>query len=411
MRKKLCCFLILIFIFAIFAGCKQNDAPQISATDGSEPATVPTTKPTDPTTEATKQPTTEPSQKPTVETTATTAPTEAPTNSTPSGPQKITDGRVAIIEGKRIYNDLVAKFTLPLDWECLIHQHEDGSLLYFRHPELGENCQLFMNVTGSWHIYDRTKDEYLKYISYGVENVKLEYYEKETLKGYRCIKAVYTYMKDNTEFVNIHYNNIIFGYRKTDFLITYPVSQSDKYKDVFEAIIDSVEFNNKENDEFLLDFLHNKAPFIDEAYNYVYLKDYKPGAEEGVLNDVSFIPQKYALIDMDGDGKNELVISSNSDYTAYMVFHDYHGCEFSAREMHELKADGSFMQSSSAAIINVMTLNFNSFPYEFVVKAYKNDLDRIYKLGDKPTTVYAVQEFIDYFNKKPEVEWVYLNSN
>ena len=123
----------------------------------------------------------------------------------------------------------------------MVQGRPDGSLFHFQEPNSGENCEMTMSITGSEYLNDRTKDEYLKYVS-NLENLKLNYYEKETLKGYRCIKAVYSYTTDNTEFIRIHYDNVVVESRMYDFYITYPASESNTYNAVFESIIDSVNF-------------------------------------------------------------------------------------------------------------------------------------------------------------------------
>lgn len=154
---------------------------------------------------------------------------------------EISEDKITIEGNKKIFNDSWIMFSLPIDWKCMVQGRPDGSLFHFQEPNLGENCEMTMSITGSEYLNDRTKDEYLKYVS-NLENLKLNYYEKETLKGYRCIKAVYSYTTDNTEFIRIHYDNVVVESRMYDFYITYPASESNTYNAVFESIIDSVNF-------------------------------------------------------------------------------------------------------------------------------------------------------------------------
>jgi len=157
---------------------------------------------------------------------------------------EIPEDKIAIEGSKKVFNDSWITFSLPIDWICMVQGRPDGSLFHFQEPNLGENCKITMSITGSEYLYDRTKDEYLKYVSniHKSDNLKLDYYKKETLKGYRCIKAVYSYTADNTEFTRIHYDNVVANFRMYDFYITYPASESNTYKAVFESIIDSVKF-------------------------------------------------------------------------------------------------------------------------------------------------------------------------
>ena len=157
--------------------------------------------------------------------------------------REITDDRVTIEGSKKIFNAPIigVSFSIPVDWKCMEQQGVDGSTYFFREPYLGENCEITMRITGAESLYERTKDEYLKYVS-NLENLQLDYYEKETLKGYRCTKAVYSYTEENAVLTCIHYDNVVVESRMYDFYIIYPASESNTYKAVFESIIDSVNF-------------------------------------------------------------------------------------------------------------------------------------------------------------------------
>ncbi len=157
--------------------------------------------------------------------------------------REITDDRVTIEGSKKIFNAPIigVSFSIPVDWKCMEQQGEDGSTYFFREPNLGENCEITMRITGAEYLYERTKDEYLKYVS-NLENLQLDYYEKETLKGYRCTKAVYSYTEENAVLTCIHYDNVVVESRMYDFYITYPASESNTYNAVFESIINSVNF-------------------------------------------------------------------------------------------------------------------------------------------------------------------------
>lgn len=169
---------------------------------------------------------------------------EPKTTEDPYAIREITDDRVTIAGNKKIFNAPIigVSFSIPVDWKCLVQQGVDGSTYFFREPNLGENCEITMHITGSEYLFDRTKDEYLNTYLSNLENLQLDYYEKETLKGYRCIKAVYSYTEDNAAFTCIHYDNVVVEFRMYDFSITYPAAERDTYKEMFESIIDSIEF-------------------------------------------------------------------------------------------------------------------------------------------------------------------------
>ena len=113
----------------------------------------------------------------------------------------------------------------------------------------------------------------------------------------------------------------------------------------------------------LTDILNNKISFTDESGKSVYLKNYR--SEK--YPDLQITPEKYAIIDLDNDGVNELVLYASPNFGLYLVFHEYNGViysfEFVERAMIDLKQDGSFIQSSGAAINSYVTLKFSKDKY------------------------------------------------
>lgn len=113
----------------------------------------------------------------------------------------------------------------------------------------------------------------------------------------------------------------------------------------------------------LTDILNNKIPFTDKSGKSVYLKNYR--SEK--YPDLQIKPDKYTIIDLDNNGANELVLYSSPNVGLYLVFHEYNGViysfEFDERAMIDLKQDGSFIQSSGAAINSYVTLKFSKDKY------------------------------------------------
>ena len=113
----------------------------------------------------------------------------------------------------------------------------------------------------------------------------------------------------------------------------------------------------------LTDILNNKISFTDESGKSVYLKNYR--SEK--YPDLQITPEKYAIIDLDNDGLNELVLYASPNFGLYLVFHEYNGViysfEFVERTMIDLKQDGSFIQSSGASINSYVTLKFSKDKY------------------------------------------------
>lgn len=123
----------------------------------------------------------------------------------------------------------------------------------------------------------------------------------------------------------------------------------------------------------MTDILNNKIPFTDKSGKSVYLKNYR--SEK--YPDLQIKPDKYTIIDLDNDGANELVLYLSPDFGLYLVFHEYNGgiysFEFVERAMIDLKQNGSFIQSSGAAINSYVTLMFNKDKYTIKeLKSFEN---------------------------------------
>lgn len=163
--------------------------------------------------------------------------------------------------------------------------------------------------------------------------------------------------------------------------------------------------NKNSIDDLLLDVLNNEQTFIDESNEHIYLKDYKLKENK----DIKIIPQKYALIDFDNDGINELVVYVSENYGAYIIFHMYagniYGFEFMERALIDLKTDGSFIQSEGAGINAYARLAFNENGYDVFEEAYSNDIDNVYEINEKESTSEKVNNYRQEFSKKESVKW------
>ncbi len=140
----------------------------------------------------------------------------------------------------KTFRDAGVSFQVPSGWGALEQQGEDGRTCFFRDPTLGEQCQLTFSVTGSEYQNNRTKSEYLEYLSERYEDVKISSYEQESLSGYEGTKIVATYAENNKTFIRVGYDNVVSGVRMYDFTITYPKAQEEIYKGIFDSILQSV---------------------------------------------------------------------------------------------------------------------------------------------------------------------------
>ena len=155
--------------------------------------------------------------------------------------------------------------------------------------------------------------------------------------------------------------------------------------------------------QMLLDVLNNERTFINESGDTVYLKNHRP------FNLIDAVPEKYALVDLDGDSKEELVIHTTQKFGAYTVFHIYnkmvYGYDFSERGLIDLKEDGTFVESSGAGLNRYVALRFVKDKYDIIEQAYADDMNKQYRINGVSSTVEIVNEYIDEFYNKPDASW------
>lgn len=157
------------------------------------------------------------------------------------------------------------------------------------------------------------------------------------------------------------------------------------------------------NKKLLLSVLNNEKSFIDESGKEMYLKDYQ-------FDDSAYIdPEKYVLLDLDGDKKDELVIYDDSNY-AYIVFHIFdgkvYGFSFTTREFIELRNDGTFIQSGGAGLNMYAALKFENKGYTINEEAYVDDISGVYRIDGADVSREEAQEYHnDFYNNKKEADW------
>ena len=124
-------------------------------------------------------------------------------------------------------------------------------------------------------------------------------------------------------------------------------------------------------------------------------------------------PASCTLVDFDGDGQNEMVVSTTSQEVSYIVLHYSDGYvfafNFGFRELECLKTDGSFVASSSAYETSYCRLRFSGGRCITICEASSDDENQIYKRNGEPTTKQDLNDFSKRWYSKPDVYWNYLN--
>ena len=181
--------------------------------------------------------------------------------------------------------------------------------------------------------------------------------------------------------------------------------------------------NNTESeygaDDILLSVLYNKKPFITAKGTTVYLKDYKPIYKypedvDYYEKDTVFNPRDYTYVDLDKDGKEELIVAESPYADTYLILHKenekIYGYSLYIRWFEALKKDGSFMGSGGAQIHDYNTISFKENTYSISVfsKYYfigENSDDNVFEINGKKVSLEEIKQFAEEWDKRPEAEW------
>lgn len=191
----------------------------------------------------------------------------------------------------------------------------------------------------------------------------------------------------------------------------------------------------QEYDNILISVLNNEKPFINAKDETVYLKNYKPLSKYPEDTDYFegenvFVPSKYAFVDLDKDGQNELVISELPDGDAYLILHKskdkIYGYSLYVRWFESLKADGTFRASGGALTHNYNTIAFDESKYNistfakfhFVVDeerpssnkyGFEPNYDKsVFEIDGKKVPFKKIVEFEEEWKNRPDVDWIKL---
>lgn len=160
---------------------------------------------------------------------------------------------------------------------------------------------------------------------------------------------------------------------------------------------------SKNTNLLLLDVMNNKQKFIDENNNEILLKDLE--IVESQKAEVS----KYAFVDLDKDGTQELVIYTTSDYGAYVILHyseeKVYGYMIGIRSLENLKADGSFTGSNGVNSTQYLRMTFDKNTYNVNIEAVYDINNNIYKINNNNVSLEDIKEYVENWNKKANIEW------
>ena len=143
--------------------------------------------------------------------------------------------------------------------------------------------------------------------------------------------------------------------------------------------------------------------------------------EDGIFQPVSeLVPDSemtaYTFIDMDGDGTDELLVSlaakADTEYGIVMLRDEEDEVRawlFSIRQMNDIRADGSFCASDSAAESWYSKIDFVEGRIQKTELAYCHGIENIYRLNGSAASREEVEGFIKERQSLAFPEWIPTN--
>lgn len=140
---------------------------------------------------------------------------------------------------------------------------------------------------------------------------------------------------------------------------------------------------------------------------YIYLKDYFLGFFSQYDDSSDYHTAEIAIVDLDADGVPELLVKVLRIGQLVLHVHDneVYGSFLSVREMTDVKIDGSFLWSSSAALSGWSKIRFVNGTYESV-EILKGDYEN--EQWFRGENIITEEEFRDLFDtqaNKENIEW------
>ena len=271
--------------------------------------------------------------------------------------------------------------------------------------EIKDN-QIYAYVVAEYGVY-KLEDGESTPVSATATPITLIFDTADETQGYKMIK--YLIPSDNgddawlSSLKEIFPADLIDSAKSVDYKEDFYQNQIKSYVNTLKS--NSSTSNNSKTDEkqLLLDVMNSKKKFIDEENKEVYFKDF-----EIVENQTAKV-DKYAFVDMDEDGTEELVIYTTSDYGAYVILHyennKVYGYMIGVRSLENLKADGSFIGSSGANSIEYLRMAFNKNSYTLKTEAVYDGTSKIYKINGAKVSEKEIKEYAEKWNKKEDVKW------
>ena len=176
------------------------------------------------------------------------------------------------------------------------------------------------------------------------------------------------------------------------------------------------------DDMGLLSVVYHNSPFITQKGTTVTLNQYKPFYQdpEGTTyfeTENVFVPRDYTFVDLDKDGKNELIVAEAPYADTYLILREekgnIYGYSLPIRAFQSLKKDGSFQGSGGALINDYCTISFHQNAYQKSIIAkfhFESDAEKsVYEINGKQVSYEEIQQFAEAWENRPNAVWIKCN--
>lgn len=162
----------------------------------------------------------------------------------PYAPHEIENAEITTTDTEKTIKIGAFSISVPIDWECLEINGEDGSFYHFSHPTLGDNCKVMFEATFSVYKYDRTEEEYREYLGDLGKGFKITSFTTGKIGGIDCRKVVSTYSVDGTKLERIDLDNAVNGPALYSVTTIRP-AENEELEGVLDDIVKSIKIPAK----------------------------------------------------------------------------------------------------------------------------------------------------------------------
>lgn len=160
--------------------------------------------------------------------------------------------------------------------------------------------------------------------------------------------------------------------------------------------------SDKSDKELYIEVIDNKQNYITEDNKEKSVNDYL--TDENITDGYSV---EYALIDLDNDNKDEMIVLFGANDGYYLILKNedgkIYGFERDYRSMVTIKEDGTMLATNSASSSEIYKVSFDKNKMENISLAVQDG--NTYKLDGKTATKKEVEKYYDEFNAKKDVEF------